>query len=170
MKEVIQIALSILASVGVGGTIVCALSAWLGKVWAERLMVKETARFREKLERIIKKYERKNYVSKVRFDAEFAIYRDLCSKFDKMERSVYMLFPAGIDHLPSDENAQKEIFEKRYKEANNAYFNASQALSQNCAFIPKEIHDMFYSVGDLCRIQVVLYPYSLRSGTHQLII
>ena len=64
----------ILGSVGGGGAIVAGLSSWLGKVWADRLMVKETAKFREDLERLTKQLERKNYVSKVRFDAEFTIY------------------------------------------------------------------------------------------------
>ena len=73
MTEFWQTVIGILSSVGVGGAIVAALSSWLGKVWAERLMAKESAMYREKLERLIKDLERKNYVSKVRFDAEFAI-------------------------------------------------------------------------------------------------
>ena len=92
----------ILGSVGVGGAIVAGLSSWLGKVWADRLMAKETAKFREDLERLTKQLERKNYVSKVRFDAEFAIYQELCKSSDEMERAVYMLFPAYEEEKGSD--------------------------------------------------------------------
>jgi len=168
MKEVIQTALAILGSVGIGGAIVAALSSWLGKVWAERLMAKESAKYREELERLTKQLERKNYVSKVRFDAEFAIYRELCALTDEMERAVYMLFPAGVDHLPKDEDSQREIFAQRYKNASSAYFNASKSLSKNSAFIPKEIFDLFDKMENLCRIQVNLYPYSLRAGANKL--
>jgi hypothetical protein len=168
MKEVFQTALVILGSISCGGSIVAALSSWLGKVWADRLMAKETAKYREKLEGVVKQLERKNYVSKIRFDAEFSIYRELCALFDEMERTVFWLFPTGIDHLPDDKDAQKEIFEKRYKQAGTALFNASQSLSKNSAFIPKEIYELFLEVNNLCRIQVNLYPYSLRSGLQKL--
>lgn len=168
MSMLWQTIIGILGSIGIGGAIVAALSSWLGKVWAERLMAKETAKYREELERLSKQLERKNYVSKVRFDAEFAIYRELCALTDEMERAVYMLFPAGVDHLPKDEDAQKEIFTQRYKTASLAYFNASKSLSKNSAFIPKEIFDLFDKMENLCRIQVNLYPYSLRAGVDKL--
>ena len=166
--EVLKIALGVIAALGGGGAIVAGLSSWLGKVWADRLMVKETAKFREDLERLTKQLERKNYVSKVRFDAEFAIYRELCANTDEMERAVYMLFPAGIDHLPKDEEQKKAMFAERYKNALAAYGKANKSLVQNGAFIPTEIHDLFYKVNDLCRMQVNLYPYYLRTGNDKL--
>ena len=168
MKEIIQTALAILGSVGVGGAIVAALSSWLGKVWAERLMAKETAAYREELERLTKQLERKNYVSKVRFDAEFAIYRELCALTDEMERAVYMLFPAQVDHVPKDEEAKKELFAKRYEVASSALFHASKSLSKNSAFIPKEIYVLFVKVEKLCGMQVNFYPYYLKSGEDKL--
>ncbi len=45
-------ALAVLASLGGGGLIVCGLSGWLGRVWAERMMEQERQRFREDLERL----------------------------------------------------------------------------------------------------------------------
>ena len=35
-QEILNIALTILGSIGIGGVIVLALSSWLGKVWANR--------------------------------------------------------------------------------------------------------------------------------------
>ena len=46
-----------------------------------------------------KKFELKNYVSKVRFDAEFAIYRDLSAAFLEMVQFQHNLFKS-IDHDP----------------------------------------------------------------------
>ena len=168
MTEFWQTIVGILGSIGVGCAIVVGLSSWLGKIWAERLMAQETAKYREELERLAKQLERKNYVSKVRFDAEFAIYRELCALTDEMERTVYMLFPAQIDYLPRDEEAKKEVFLKRYENANSAYVRASKSLSKNSAFIPKEIYDLFLKVENLCRMQVNLYPDYLKSGEDKL--
>lgn len=49
---IFEIAGAILLSLGTGGVIVLALSSWLGKVWAERLMAKETARHNHELEQL----------------------------------------------------------------------------------------------------------------------
>lgn len=167
MKDLWQIVIGILGSIGTAGAIILALSSWLGKIWAERMMAKESAKYREELERLTKQLERKNYVSKVRFDTEFSIYRELCALTGEMERAVYMLFPV-IDHLPQDENAQKEIFDQRYKSARQAYSNASKSLSANSAFIPQETFDLFDKIRYLCGFQVNLYPYTLQSGAYKL--
>lgn len=166
--EVLKIALGVIAALGGGGAIVAGLSSWLGKVWADRLMAKETAKFREDLERLTKQLERKNYVSKVRFDAEFAIYRELCENTDEMERAVYMLFPSGLNSLPKDEDKQKKLFQERYKKAHSAYIKANQSLAKNSAFISKDIYDLFFHINDLCRIQVNLYPEYLELRTEDI--
>ena len=54
MSELWQTVLGILTSVGVGGAIVCAFSSWLGKIWAQRILAKETSEYKENLERLIK--------------------------------------------------------------------------------------------------------------------
>lgn len=43
---------AILLSLSTGGAIVLGLSSWLGKVWAERLMAKETAKHNHELEQL----------------------------------------------------------------------------------------------------------------------
>jgi hypothetical protein len=43
---------SVIVAVGGGGAIVAGLSNWLGKVWAERFMEKEKARYQLELESI----------------------------------------------------------------------------------------------------------------------
>ena len=49
-SHVWQVASSILLSIGGGGVIIFALSSWLGKIWADRLMAKETAAHSSELE------------------------------------------------------------------------------------------------------------------------
>lgn len=157
MKEVMQTALAILGSVGVGGAIVAALSSWLGKVWAERLMAKETAKYREELERLSKQLERKNYVSKVRFDAEFAIYRDLSAAFLEMVRFQNNLF-VYMDHVPQDPEARKALYANRLKECGEAYNRASTQLYCNAPFIEESIFERFKGILNDVNMQLSNYP------------
>jgi hypothetical protein len=50
--ELVEIVLSVLAALGGGAAIVGAFSNWLGRVWADRLMEKERARYQRELEEI----------------------------------------------------------------------------------------------------------------------
>lgn len=52
IEVVFQLAAAVLVSVGGGGVIVLGLSGWLGKVWAERLMARETQNHRVELEKL----------------------------------------------------------------------------------------------------------------------
>jgi hypothetical protein len=60
VSEVSQIALTILGSVGTTGIIVFALSSWLGKVWANRLMDKERHSYELELTNLSADLESKN--------------------------------------------------------------------------------------------------------------
>jgi hypothetical protein len=51
-EVIFDVARAILLSLGAGGAIVLALSSWLGRVWAERLMAKETAKHNHELEQL----------------------------------------------------------------------------------------------------------------------
>jgi uncharacterized membrane protein len=50
--EIIEIATTILASLGTGALIVLGCSSWLGKIWAERIMEKERASYAMELEKL----------------------------------------------------------------------------------------------------------------------
>ncbi len=151
-------AFEVLGSIFSGGAIVMAMSSWLGKVWANRIMAKETAEYKERLERLCKELERKNYVSKVRFDAEFAIYRELCESTDDMIRTTYWLFP-DLDKLPSDDDKLKEVYEQRYQDALHAHKHAIRILGSNCAFISEEMYEAFRVLSNMCFQQISWYPY-----------
>jgi hypothetical protein len=52
MMEVLEIAGAILASVGSAGAIILGLSTWLGKIWANRIMLADRAAHDRELERL----------------------------------------------------------------------------------------------------------------------
>ncbi len=159
-------AFEVLGSIASGGAIVMAISSWLGKVWANRIMAKETAEYKERLERLCKELERKNYVSKVRFDAEFAIYRELNDSTAEMIRTSYWLYPDGGDIVPEDEDKLKEIYKQRFKEASQAHNNAVRILGANCAFISEDIYDSFLEIANLCSTQISSYSFDIKHDFH----
>ena len=59
-NEVASIALTILGSIGTAGVIVLALSSWLGKVWAERLLENERQKNKIELTKITTDFEKEN--------------------------------------------------------------------------------------------------------------
>ncbi|MBQ7208193.1 MAG: hypothetical protein IJS01_10390 [Lentisphaeria bacterium] len=159
MKEIIQTALAILGSVGIGGAIVAALSSWLGKVWAERLMAKESAKYREELERLTKRLERKNYVSRVRFDAEFAIYRDLSAAFLEVVKTQNHLFTFyRLDSVPEDKPKQKNFYITRMNKCTEAFNKASIQLHCNAPFIEESIFERFRNILRDVDMQLFHYP------------
>ena len=88
--------------------------------------------------------ERKNYVSKVRFDAEFEIYRSLSKSFNKMVRSIFELnFYYKNRKLDVEKiiTASNKVTESVDIAQNNLY--------ENACFIPEKIYktyeDMLYS-------------------------
>lgn len=155
--------LAILGSIGSGGAIVMAMASWLGKVWANRIIAKETAEYKERLERLCKELERKNHVSKVRFDAEFEIYRELCESSEKMIYTAYWLFPNGLDTVPGDEDKLHDLYKQRYQDALQAHNNAVRILGANCAFISEEIYESFRKIMNLCYSQISCYQNGMNN-------
>lgn len=159
-------AFEVFGSIFSGGAIVMAMSSWLGKVWANRIIAKETAEYKERLERLCKDLERKNYVSKVRFDAEFAIYRELSESTEEMVRTTYWLFPDGMDTVPRDEDKLQELYKRRHQEAAQAHKKAVRILNANCAFISEEIYESFREIVNLCCDQITWYQYGMKNDFH----
>ena len=66
--DVLKIISASLASVGGAGTIIWALSSWLGKVWASRILEADRAKYQAQLE-VIKRYS----------ESQFHLYNELWS-------------------------------------------------------------------------------------------
>lgn len=160
-SDVLKVSLTVLASIGTGGIIICALSAWLGKVWANRLMQKEIHEYNKELEDVKAKYgenlsklntllEKKNYVSKVRFDAEFAIYRELCGIFFVLIKKVFMLFPTR-DYISNNLTEETEkIQNERFEASRVALVEARDSLGKCSPFISEAMFIEFENLLDVC--------------------
>lgn len=132
---------AIIVSIGGGGLIVAALSSWLGKVWADRLMARETAAHNRDLAAITAK-----------FDRELETLRDdLFSKTDRLSHGyrqkieLYkevgrpLIAYIAAQQFPGD-NSHKalEVFDE-------ARLNSTALLG---LFAPTEVFDSYNNLMD----------------------
>jgi hypothetical protein len=82
--ELLQIAAAVLLSLGGGGAIVVALSSWLGKLWADRLLERQRAVNERQLEAYKRELELSFDSKKRASEAEFKIYRQLWAAVTKL--------------------------------------------------------------------------------------
>jgi hypothetical protein len=87
LTELAEIVASVLVSLGGGGAIVLGLSNWLGKIWAERLMEKEKARYQKELENFKAQLNRENDRTGQTLREKLALYKDAMIKSVKFCRS-----------------------------------------------------------------------------------
>lgn len=74
--EILEIAGSIVVSLAAGGGIVAGLSSWLGKVWAQRLMDRESAKHNADLAELRSKLERENQLQLSAYKNELELHAD----------------------------------------------------------------------------------------------
>ena len=134
------------------------LSSFLGKVWATRISSRENHALRKELESLKGRIGKKNYVSKVRFDAEFAIYRSLGTALFYLEKKTHCLYPMFEYSTNETEEEQYKRRQNMYNEARETHNDALTTLSINCAFIPKDIYDELVMYTGKCRKMISRYP------------
>ena len=145
-----RVALAVLASLGGGSLIVAALSSWLGKVWADRLMQRDRAKHSEELEKLRSSLEQSQrllqgeiektlFVTKTHFETEFQIIREIWQEVSVVRGLMSQLRPKfGIVDV-------RQTQEERLVECLEAYFPAVQKLIQtvdrNSPFYPQEMYE-----------------------------
>lgn len=107
MNDIWEITLPMIASFGGIGAIIVAIVKISGDILAKNLAKRYEHQLALDREQYKKQLEKKNYISKVKFDSEFAIYREMS------EATMNMVFKSGeliklIDQLPEDTNEQKK--------------------------------------------------------------
>ena len=106
-EDVFKIVFGVLGSIGGGAAIVLAFSSWLGKVWANRILEADKARFQSELDRV-KRYS----------EQQFHFYNELWS-------SLYDLKIAG-DSLWESANPQNaRRFSNQLKETKDQVTRSS---------------------------------------------
>jgi hypothetical protein len=93
--DLAKITLSVLASFGGGGAIVAYFSNWLGKMWAERFMQKEKARYEKELEDFKAQLNRESDRTTQTLREKLSLYKEAIPPLvDLIAR--YQLTPADV--------------------------------------------------------------------------
>jgi hypothetical protein len=102
VSDIANIALSILGALGIGGGIVFGLSSFLGKVWADRLMAKESHTHNKELENLRSELENKNqhYIEGLKSDLNIYQEKHLRGFNDKIQ--TYRLMTDIIAEMLGD--------------------------------------------------------------------
>lgn len=95
-KEVWDIVSAILVSLGGGAAIIFGFSSWLGKLWADRIMRKDKAKYDKELEEIKDKLqterEKQKLIFSLYFEGQFKIYNELWVALIELEDGVSQLW------------------------------------------------------------------------------
>lgn len=154
LSQVLSIATACIVSAGGVGGIAIAVIKFSSNIIAERISVK----YENKLEQALEKYKtelsKKEYVSQVKFDAEFEIYRTLSKGFSTAVKNISLMIPDGKAYFPTDKDKRKEYENNNYVNANNAIVIAQDALYANGAFISEDLYNKYNEILALCGQQL----------------
>jgi hypothetical protein len=96
IDEIFKISSAILGSVGGAAVIIFALSSWLGKVWANRILEKDRLKYSTELERIKNQLhseaEKQQFVFSLYFEGQFKLYNDLWVSLSELQNEVEKLW------------------------------------------------------------------------------
>jgi hypothetical protein len=118
-KEVWEVALAVIASLGGGGLIVFGLSGYLGKLWADRALEKQkheyaklNIAFTQQLDlatrRIQVELDALGHLHKLAIESEFEKIRELWKKIAALRTAFYNLPKAGFRLVLADAAKQHE--------------------------------------------------------------
>lgn len=100
--DVINVVTAVILSIGGGGAIVFGLSAWLGKVWANRLMDAERAKHSQELEKLRSELRYNSEKNLADIKTELDIYKEKHLKGHSDKIAIYRLAVDIVSDLLGD--------------------------------------------------------------------
>lgn len=140
---------AILGGLGTGVLLVGALSSWLGKIWAERILSKDRAKydrelesFRQKgdalLEKVRGKTEKEILVHKVQFEKEFEVYKSLWNALVILRDTTVSL--RGVLEWDVPGESEPDRIKRKMVGFHPAYDSFLELVERNRPFYAEEIY------------------------------
>ena len=156
LDEISKIVLAILTSIGGIGAIIIASIKFSSNIIAKRLEEKYSLKMNKGLEKYKYGLDNKIYISKIKFDAEFLIYRELSKSFFEMVKDISTLIPV-VGKRPVDEENKKIYEERVYRKALNKTVIAQDVLNSNAPFIREKLYIEYNEILKLCSEQLDVF-------------
>jgi len=124
-----------------------------------------TSRLNKQMELFKSNLEGKQYVSKTRFDAEFAMYRELSKTFYEMVYFITELVPGPLTDKLTDEDEKIKCETSNYDKAYDAFIKARSTIYVYAPFIEKEIESQFKKLWLRCYVQLKVFKKRFKDRT-----
>ena len=127
-------------------------------VWFARKFINKhiDSRFDQRLENHKAENDKKINVSKVKFDSEFQMYKELSNACFNLVLEVGPMFPL-FAKTPSDPEELKKYEKRIYSESHRAIIEFQNKLFSYAPFISEEIYKQLDNIRKLCQTNIRYY-------------
>ena len=154
---IMEVALAcVISAGGIGGIIIAVVKLSVASIEKrfERKYTEKFAVFKSDI-------DKKQYISQVRFDAEFEIYKQLSRKYGELVLQI-MVKASNIDKYKLDDMQDKEMGEINY-----LAYQAVSELSSSAPFIQEDIYNDFLNIYEMSRKLLVQWGEEQKSSTNE---
>ena len=146
----------VISAGGIGGIIIAVVKLSVASIEKrfERKYTEKFAVFKSDI-------DKKQYISQVRFDAEFEIYKQLSRKYGELVLQI-MVKASNIDKYKLDDMHDKEMGEINY-----LAYQAVSELYSSAPFIQEDIYNDFLNIYEMSRKLLVQWGEEQRSSTNE---
>jgi hypothetical protein len=120
--------------------------------------------FDKDLESLRSHLENKRNISKVRFDIEFAVYRELSSAFFSLNKQVSEMVHPIFGDTYSDEDKERHLLSQRV--AYERALDASSALYQSAPFIEQRFFESYEKILGLSQGHILVFGSHIKNGLY----
>lgn len=154
---IMEVALAcVISAGGIGGIIIAVVKLSVASIEKrfERKYIEKFAVFKSDI-------DKKQYISQVRFDAEFEIYKQLSRKYGELVLQI-MVKASNIDKYKLDDMQDKEMGEINY-----LAYQAVSELYSSAPFIQEDIYNDFLNIYEMSRKLLVQWGEEQKSSTNE---
>lgn len=154
---IMEVALAcVISAGGIGGIIIAVVKLSVASIEKrfERKYTEKFAVFKSDI-------DKKQYISQVRFDAEFEIYKQLSRKYGELVLQI-MVKASNIDKYKLDDMQDKEMGEINY-----LAYQAVSDLYSSAPFIQEDIYNDFLNIYEMSRKLLVQWGEEQKSSTNE---
>ncbi len=154
---IMEVALAcVISAGGIGGIIIAVVKLSVASIEKrfERKYTEKFAVFKSDI-------DKKQYISQVRFDAEFEIYKQLSRKYGELVLQI-MAKASNIDKYKLDDMQDKEMGEINY-----LAYQAVSELYSSAPFIQEDIYNDFLNIYEMSRKLLVQWGEEQKSSTNE---
>jgi hypothetical protein len=175
MQPTLDLVWKVVSVLGGTSLIVFGMAAWLGKIWATRILEKDRQKYREELQRLTSTYEaanksvqaeldKRSHVYRVQFETEFKALSEIWGKITDLRSDMAGIRPAIDSPLADGEDAIGR-YRRRLERFGQTLAEFKVLVFKYAPFYPEEIYDRMYLMINLAGAEHVKVSMACRSGT-----